>query len=211
MELILASGSPRRQKMLSDYGVEFVVQVPDIDERRLRGEPALNYVSRLAKQKGEAAARSLGLLDEDDHFTLSRDWALLSADTIVVSGKLVLGKPSSPQEAMKFLKLLAGRTHEVITAYCWHGALNRKFSLAEGTVSTNVRFSDPGIDYWKRYIATGEPMDKAGAYGAQDGGMAFIEKISGSYSNVVGLPLPQVLSAFKRSFGKPLYDVSRNG
>lgn len=198
MEFILASASPRRQQMLRDLGVSFKIQSPDINETRLRGEPALNFVQRLAREKAEQVVNKVGKTES------SGDWCVLAADTIVVYGKLVLGKPENEDDAVKMLKKLSGRTHEVLTAYSWIGVKGGKARTAVGYVRTKVTFADHPADFWKWYVSTGEPMDKAGAYAAQGIGMSFIEKVSGSYSNVVGLPLSHVLAAFKKAFGGDL-------
>lgn len=208
MELILASASPRRQQMLRDLGVSFRVQAPDIDESRLRGEPAPIYVQRLAKEKAGSVAQKLGKLGERSD-ELPTDWAVLAADTIVVHGKLVLGKPASRDEAVKMLRKLSGKSHEVITAYCWLGSRDCKLRASASHVRTKVSFADLTPEFCEWYVSTGEPMDKAGSYAAQGIGMSFIERVSGSYSNVVGLPLSHVLSSFKRAFGGELSELCR--
>jgi septum formation protein len=196
MKLILASASPRRQQMLRDLGLAFEVRAPGIDESRLRGEHALAYVQRLAREKAENIA--------DAHSPEnSREWAVLAADTVVVHGTLVLGKPRNEIDALKMLRKLSGSTHEVITAFCWKSAK----SCHVGHSRTKVTFIDMPDAFWKWYISTGEPMDKAGAYAAQGIGMSFIKKVSGSYSNVVGLPLSQVLEVFEKQFGGTLREL----
>lgn len=198
MELILASASPRRQQMLRDLGIVFKIQSPNIDETRLRGEPASNFVLRLASEKAESVVRKLRKSESQN------DWAVLAADTTVVYGKHVLNKPRDEDDAVKMLKKLSGRTHDVITAYCWIGVRAGKARSVASHVRTKVTFADMPSDFWKWYVSTGEPMDKAGAYAAQGIGMSFIERVSGSYSNVVGLPLSHVLASFKKSFGGDL-------
>lgn len=190
--------------MLKDLGVSFKVHVPDIDESRLRGEPAVNFVLRLAQEKAECVATKLGFMSNNQH----DGWAILAADTIVVHGKLVLGKPTSKDEAVKMLRKLSGRTHEVITGYCWLGSTEGKYKTAVCHVRTKVSFAEMPDSFWTWYVSTGEPMDKAGAYAAQGIGMSFIEKVSGSYSNVVGLPLPHVLKTYSKLFGGALYERS---
>lgn len=198
MELILASGSPRRRQMFSDLGLSFKVVNPDIDETRLRGEPALNFVQRMAIEKAESVVNKLRKEAQ------SGDWAVIAADTIVVYGKLVLGKPIDASDAVKMLRKLSGRTHEVFTAYSWIGAVDGKAKTVSGYARTKVTFADLPAEFWKWYVSTGEPMDKAGAYAAQGIGTSFIERVSGSYSNVVGLPLSHVLHSFKKHFGGEL-------
>ena len=198
MDLILASASPRRQQMLRDLGVAFKIQSPDIKEVRLRGEPASVFVSRLAREKAECIVVKARKTAE------SSDWAILAADTVVVYGTLVLGKPESTEDAVRMLRKLSGRTHEVLTAFHWSGAQGGRLRSASGTARTKVTFADMPADFWKWYVSTGEPMDKAGAYAAQGIGMSFIERVSGSYANVVGLPLSQVLASFRKTFGGEL-------
>lgn len=230
MNFILASSSPRRQQMLSDFGVHFRIEPSNIDETRLRGEPPIDYVLRMARSKGAEVCKKLGLWApsaavptasssrknsfaalKDVHFekdfSKDKDWLVLSADTIVVYGNQVLGKPRDEAEAIKYLKSLSGHTHEVITAFCWFGVFHKKPKFVQGHVRSKVTFSKCTPDFWKWYASTGEPLDKAGGYGAQGLGMAFIEKISGSYSNVVGLPLPQVIETFRKSFGADLREL----
>lgn len=196
VEIILASGSPRRQQMLRELGLTFKTISPEIDERRLRGEPPMNYARRLARQKAEAVAAARARRG-----TEPADWAVLAADTIVVDGKTVLGKPADADEAVRMLRRLSGRTHEVITAFQWLGAVDGRPRAAEGHARTKVTFADMPAEFWRWYVSTGEPMDKAGAYAAQGIGVSFIERVSGSYSNVVGLPLAQALSTFRKAFG----------
>ncbi|MBI3557596.1 MAG: septum formation protein Maf [Deltaproteobacteria bacterium] len=194
MDLILASASPRRQQMLRDLGVSFKIHSPDIDEGRLRGEPASVYVSRLAREKAECIVAKTRKTPE------SGDWAVLAADTVVIYEKLVLGKPNDVEDAVRMLRRLSGRTHEVVTAFYWSGARGGKVRAAAGHARTKVTFADMPVEFWKWYVSTGEPMDKAGAYAAQGIGMSFIERVSGSYANVVGLPLSQVLASFRKIF-----------
>jgi len=195
VELILASGSPRRRQMLNDLGLRFHVSAPEIDEKRLRGEPAREYVQRLAFQK----ANSVFGRKVKPHSTES-SIVILAADTTVVYGSMVLNKPENADDALKMLRKLSGRTHEVLTGFCWKGVVRGKEAMALRLVSTKVTFAERDTGFWKWYISTGEPMDKAGAYAAQGIGMSFIEKVSGSYSNVIGLPLPQVVETYEKTF-----------
>lgn len=181
--------------MLGDLGLKFQVSAPEIDEKRLRGEPAREYVQRLAFQKATS------VFDRKTKNGIpSHGLVVLAADTTVVHGSVVLNKPESPEEALKMLRKLSGRTHEVLTGFCWKGVVRGKDAVAVRVVSTKVTFAEHGTEFWKWYVSTGEPMDKAGAYGAQGLGMSFIEKVSGSYSNVIGLPLPQVIETYEKTF-----------
>jgi septum formation protein len=203
MHFILASSSPRRLELLSSLNFEFHVIKPEIDERRLRGEPAVHYVKRLAQLKAEVAA-----VKADARFK-NECWAVLAADTTVVLGNKIFNKPESPEQAYSFLKTLSGKTHDVVTGFCWMGFVRSKSSFLVSHVRTKVQFSKNSNEFWKWYVSTKEPLDKAGAYAAQGIGMSFIEKVSGSYSNVIGLPLPQVLRSFNECFGVSLHELTR--
>lgn len=171
-DVILASRSPRRRELLGSLGVSFSVQHPDIDETPGKDEPPRLFAERVAQEKASAISGDPGA-------------TIISADTIVVLGNTILGKPSNPQHAKEMLAALSGNTHQVITAVCVkNGARSNVFS-----VCTEVEFrslSDMEIDH---YIATGCPMDKAGAYAIQGGAAHMVRAINGSYTNVVGLPL----------------------
>lgn len=175
MQLILASGSPRRRQMLTDLGLNFEVRPVDIDERPLPQELPTDYVLRLAKEKAAAAAPSAQEL-------------VLAADTIVALNDALLGKPADGAEATAMLRRLSGRSHRVLTGVALHSG--ERGALEAAVETTGVRFaamSDAEIAW---YVASGEPMDKAGAYAIQGLCALFVEGIDGNYSNVVGLPLP---------------------
>ena len=182
--LILASASPRRSELLTQLGVDFRVHPADIDESVLKGESPGDYVERMAHEKAEAVA---GLYPEGDY-------AILAADTTVVIDGDVLGKPRDHLDGLAMLARLSGRTHEVTTAICLAGA----GEAASAQVTTRVQFASLSQAICEAYLATDEPWDKAGAYGIQGLAGAFVLRIDGSYSNVVGLPLHetwQLLSA----------------
>ncbi|MEX0738739.1 MAG: Maf family protein [Pseudohongiella sp.] len=174
--LVLASASPRRRELLDQIGVSYRVLVHDTDETLLSGECPEAYVSRLARQK----AASVNALPE-----IFARCPVLGADTIVVCDNVILGKPQDEADATRMLRMLAGRSHQVLTAVCVMQG-NRAEVV---TVHTRVWFrelSDADIAaYWRH----GEPEGKAGAYAVQGSGALFVEKIEGSYSGVVGLPL----------------------
>lgn len=188
MTLILASSSPRRRELLSQIGVHFTVQSADIDETPHACEPASAYVARLAVQKALAVAQ---------HSTQP----VLGADTTVVLDERILGKPQDADDARMLLGQLSGRTHKVYTAV----------ALVQGTrqevcvVETSVQFAKLSASEIDAYIATGEPMDKAGAYGIQGLGAVLVQELRGSYSNVVGLPLFET-AALLRSFQIPIWE-----
>lgn len=170
---ILASQSPRRQQLLSMLGLTFEIVTADIDETM---DPTLTVeeaVQQVCQRKAEAvAAKCPGKL-------------IVSADTIVVVDGKVLGKPHSEEEAFSMLKSLSGRSHTVMTAFC----LYRDGVVKTHVEKTDLRFKPLSDAEIMGYIATGSPMDKAGAYGIQDGAAVFVESLQGDYYNVMGLPL----------------------
>lgn len=176
--LYLASQSPRRRELLAQIGVEHGLLDVEIVEQRQPGEPALDYVNRVAREKAGA-----GLLQ-----VMALPGALvLGADTEVVLGDVVYGKPSDPEDAMRMLGELSGRSHCVITAV-WLVRADREEHVV---VESEVRFAAMTEQDIRGYVASGECMGKAGGYAVQGRAAAFIEHISGSYSGVMGLPLQQ--------------------
>ncbi|UOZ18042.1 Maf-like protein [Enterobacter asburiae] len=172
--LYLASGSPRRQELLTQLGVSFERIVTGIEEKRAEGESAQQYVSRLAREKAQAGVASV-----------PRDLPVLGADTIVILNGEVLEKPRGADHAARMLHKMSGQTHQVMTAV----ALADRQHVLDCLVVTEVTFRVLTDDDIAAYIASGEPMDKAGAYGIQGQGGCFVRKINGSYHAVVGLPL----------------------
>jgi septum formation protein len=199
--IILASTSPRRIDLLTQAGLKPRVLAPDVDETMLSAESPRAMVARLALLKARAVAPRI------------RGSALvIAADTTVVApgGKKVLGKPLNARDARRMLALLSGRVHTVLTGYCVlsvsaSGARARRRSkpLVRVVVS-RVRMRKLSRRDIANYVRTGEPMDKAGSYGAQGIGTALIESLSGSYSNVVGLPICQLLQDLEKHFGMEL-------
>ena len=179
--IVLASRSARRAELLRLVGAQFSVCAADVDERALEGERAEAHVLRLAEQKARAGA--LG----EAPLPARGDVVVLGADTIVTLDRAVLGKPSDAEDAGRMLRLLSGRVHEVWTGIAVVDPSDGR-SVAEA-VRSIVKFSPIEEAEIARYVATGEPLDKAGAYAVQGGGALFVEAIEGSYSNVVGLPL----------------------
>ncbi len=171
---MLASRSPRRAELLRAAGIDFTVRVADVDETPLPGETPRAYVLRVAEDKARAVAAAP---DEDE--------VILAADTTVVLGDEIMGKPEDTADAVRMLRALAGRKHDVITGICLrHGA-----EIVRDIASTAVWFAPLGDAEIADYVASGEPMDKAGAYGIQGLASRFIDRIEGSYTNVVGLPV----------------------
>jgi septum formation protein len=173
--LVLASQSPRRAEILRQAGISFTVRAADVDEAPLEGEPPEDYVTRLAKAKAEAVEALAGE-------------TVLGADTAVVIDGEILGKPADATDARRMLEALAGRRHEVLTGVC----LKRGGREALDWASTNVWFCDMTAHEIDEYVASGEPMDKAGAYAIQGLASKYIDKIEGCYFNVVGLPISLV-------------------
>jgi septum formation protein len=182
MKLILASASPRRAQILRDAGIPFEIARANVSERRKRGENAVAMTRRLAKAKAQIIAKKLG--------KKPLQAIVIGADTTVeVKGEL-LGKPRSLAEARKMLRKLAGRTHRVVTSVAAIRLPDHAQAIA--TETTRVRFAPLSADDIAEYVATGEPLDKAGAYAVQGIGGRFIEGIDGCYFNVVGLPLARL-------------------
>lgn len=172
--LYLASGSPRRQELLTLLGVSFERLVPGIEEQRQPHENAEQYVRRLAREKAQAGV-AMG----------AEDLPVLGADTIVIFNGEVLEKPRDTEHAAQMLGLLSGNQHQVMTAV----AVADASQVLETLVVTDVTFRRLSRQDIDDYIASGEPMDKAGAYGIQGLGGCFVKRINGSYHAVVGLPL----------------------
>lgn len=181
--LILASGSPRRHKLLSEAGVEFAVIESGAAEIALDGEAAEDFALRMAREKAATvSAKAPG------------DF-VLAADTVVELDGHILGKPESPEQAHTMLRRLSGRTHTVVTAF----ALARDCAVLESAPTrSRVKFRELSDDEVRAYVASGAPFDKAGAYGIQGDGAGFIARLEGSYSNVMGLPVEEVLAALRR-------------
>lgn len=177
MTLILASGSPRRRALLEDLDLAPLIRPADIDETPHDGEAAASYVERLAVEKGRAVDA-----EPTD--------VVISADTIVVLGGELLGKPTDGAHASAMLRSLSGRTHEVMTGVAIRHAGDVR-SFVETTVVRFAKLTDDEIAW---YVATGEPDDKAGAYAMQGRGGLFVTSIDGSYDNVIGLPRHALLA-----------------
>lgn len=183
-ELLLASGSPRRVELLREAGFAPEVRPQDVDETPLADEPPEALVQRLARLKAHSALAEA-----------SRGDVIVAADTTVAIDGLELGKPRDDEDACRMLRRLSGRTHQVSTGVCLllagpDGEPVRERSFVETTDVTFYELTDADID---AYVASGEPADKAGAYGIQGAGRALVRGISGDYFNVVGLPVARTL------------------
>ncbi len=190
--VILASASPRRRELLQQIGISFTIDPADVDESILPGEDAEAYAVRVALDKAREAAKRAGA------------GIVIAADTVVVLDEKVLGKPSDARDAERMLGLLSGRMHKVITGLVvMDSKTGRTLSR---TAVTRVWFRDLTGDEIKAYVATNEPLDKAGAYGIQEKGAILVQKIEGCYFNVVGLPLAllgEMLSDFGIYYLRP--------
>jgi septum formation protein len=178
--LVLASSSPRRKQLLESCGYTLEILIPNIEEAPKSGETPQNYALRNAKEKGFAIAKNHNGKE-----------IIVSADTIVVTKEgQILEKPLNHQHAHDMLSMLSNNVHLVYTAYSLHQ--NQK-EIVSKIIETKVTFRKLFHDEIESYIATGEPFDKAGSYGIQGGAMSFVERVEGSYTNVMGLPLSDVV------------------
>jgi septum formation protein len=186
--LILASRSPRRRELLAGAGLRFEVRAPEVPEDRAPGETPEAFATRAALAKAEVVARRAGPLPAR---------VVLAADTVVVLDDEVLGKPRDPGEALSHLRRLAGRRHRVLTAVAVvdSATLAARHTVVESRVT--LRQADPAE--LAAYVASGEPLDKAGAYAAQGEGRRFVARIEGSESNVIGLPLEEALALLREA------------
>lgn len=183
LKLLLVSQSPRRQKILKDAGFFFSVDTVKLSEIIEENVNLRAAIEALAERKGQA------YLDEHKHLK-SKDILMLTADTVVVLAGQILGKPETRAVAVEYLNNLSGKTHSVITAIClWNLKTDQKVLASSQTL---VKFRDLCLSEIEDYVATGEPMDKAGGYGIQGEARKFVEKIEGDFDNVVGLPLKLV-------------------
>jgi septum formation protein len=182
--LILASASPRRKEMLTDLGLDFEIMTAQVDEEVQHGESPEEFVKRAAIEKALDISRK------------QPDAWVIGADTIVVHDEEILGKPKDGNDAQRKLMRLSGTMHRVLTGFCLQREIDEK--TISRVVATEVYFSPFTEEIAAAYVATGEPLDKAGAYGIQGRGGFLVEKINGSYSNVVGLPLAETIKELLR-------------
>lgn len=194
MELILASQSPRRRELLERLGLTFTVQVADIDETMDPAKLPFDEVARLSRDKAAAVA-----------VHAPETAVVVAADTVVVLEDRVLGKPHSEREAAEMLRSLSGRPHQVMTGM----TVRRGSHVESDTVVTDVHFRSLSEEEIAAYIATGEPMDKAGAYGIQGLASIFVDRLAGDYYNVMGLPLCR-LCAMLRKAGVPVLGLTEH-
>jgi septum formation protein len=190
--LILASSSPRRAELLRAAGIKFIARAADVDETIRPNEPPRDYVARLSREKASAVVHG--------------DELALGADTTVVINGEITGKPADAEEAGRMLRALSGQWHEVLTGV----TMARADRAVSAVSSTRVKFAELSDAEIEWYVSTGEPMDKAGAYAIQGHASLFIERIEGSYSNVVGLPM-QLTYQLARQMGVELLRIADCG
>lgn len=183
-QMVLASGSPRRLELMRMIGFDPRVHVSAVPEIVTDGESGREYTRRLAVEKARAVRLTLNEHDPE--------W-ILAADTVVEAAGKILEKPADVAEGVAMLKSMVGTSHRVTTSFCWLNRLTAE-SVVQSVTAT-VFFRDADDDTLWRYVKTGEPMDKAGAYGAQGVGAFLIERVEGSYHAVVGLPICQVVES----------------
>lgn len=181
--ILLASASPRRRDLLREVGISHEVMVSGVEERPWPGEKPASYALRLAYEK------ALDVAMKRPESSLP----VLAADTIVVEGGMILEKPVDAGDATRMLTQLTGREHDVMTGVCLLTRVGRKLAARGEVVVTKVRFRKVSPAEIDAYVQTGEPMDKAGAYAIQGGAAGMVAEITGSYRNVVGLPVETVL------------------
>jgi septum formation protein len=180
-QIILASKSPRRKSILEQVGLKFSIVVSDFDEETIKFKTPQEMVKKLSFEKAKIVAAK------------NPKAVIIGADTTVIFKKEIIGKPRSKSDAIRILNLLSGNVHEIVTGFT---VMEGKKSIT-GHVSSKAKFKKLSDQEIKAYVATGEPMDKAGGYGIQDKGGLFIEEIEGDYFNVVGLPISAVAKALK--------------
>jgi septum formation protein len=196
-DLILASASPRRRELLMSVGLALRIEPVDIDESAREGEPVRDYAARVAAEKCDAAVARFGC----------QTLAVLAADTVVTLANRILGKPADEADAAEMLGFLAGHRHEVLTAY----RIRSGERMVERTVSTQVHFRSLDAKEVVAYLASGEWRGKAGAYAIQGIAGCFVTDLRGSFTNVVGLPLAEVLADLRAVEALPGYPPAAFG
>ena len=188
-KIILGSQSPRRKELLENAGIEFEILTADGEEIVDENLSFHQVVESLAQQKNKQVSENPDCPD---------DAVVITADTMVVCDGEIMGKPKNDEDAKRMLGMLSGNTHSVLTGYC---ILDRESGKkASGVAETKVKFRDLDEDEIEKYIKTGEPKDKAGAYGIQLRASMFVEEIHGDYFNIVGLPVEKICKLLKEEF-----------
>lgn len=186
-KIILASGSSRRKELLQKAGFVFEIAVSDFEEDMSLPISPEELAMHLSRGKAEAVAKNFS------------DALILAADTFIAHEGKIIGKPHTPERAAEMLRALSGKSHSVITGFTVHDTAAKK--TVSRSVETKVFFRELTEECIRKYIATGEPLDKAGAYAIQGGASVFVERIEGDYSNVVGLPVDDVTRVMREDFG----------
>ena len=200
--LILASASPRRRELLTQAGLKFVVEPADIDETPLPNEGAAAYVQRVATEKAQAVCAAYRSRGGESVTVLAADTAVVLPDALGESGT-ILGKPLNPVDAERMLGLLSGRTHAVMTGIAAVSSARPGRVVADVEI-TQVTFNVITPEEIEDYVATGEPLDKAGAYAIQGFAARWIPRIEGDYFNVVGLPIARVIALLAEADQEPV-------
>ncbi len=197
-QIVLASGSPRRLELMRMLGFDPRVRVSAVEEVLKPGESGEAYTSRLCREKAAGVQKTLNSEDPD--------W-ILAADTIVELDGQILEKPKDIADAVDMLRTLSGRAHCVTTSFCW---LDRTSGTeVVRSISAQVWFRELDDDTIRNYVATGEPMDKAGAYGVQGIGACLVARVEGSYHTVVGLPICEVIESLDAAGGLAAFPFAR--
>lgn len=187
MDIILASKSPRRKEILQTMGIDFSVDAVEVDENVQAGTLPQNAVCEISKRKADAVAQKYN----------DKDVLVISSDTVVVLDGKIIGKPKDKKDAFEILSALSGKTHTVYTGF----TVSCKGKTVSDFEATQVKFKTLPQEIIKAYIDTGEPMDKAGAYGIQQKGNLLVEYIHGDFYNVMGLPISKICVTIKGNFG----------
>ena len=200
-KIILASGSPRRKELMEQIGLSFQVYVSNADETTVETNPG-KIVEELSFKKAEAVYKELTAAEKKD-LTLNEELLVIGADTIVALDGQILGKPKSPDQAKEMLRMLSGKKHQVYTGVTliWGEGEQQRYSFSE---ETNVEFRELLDQEIEEYVATGDPLDKAGSYGIQGFCARYIKGIQGDYFNVVGLPVGALYQAMKEKVPEAL-------
>ncbi len=199
LHVILGSSSPRRRELLAAAGVAFEIVTPDIEEVPRRGESPEAFARRAAREKAEAVTSRL-----PPRRPAAPLRVVIGCDTVVALGPRILGKPRDAADARRMLRALSGRVHRVLSSVCvMHETPAGGWRRAQRTPATTVAFRRLTADEIARYVAGGEPMDKAGAYAIQGGAAAFVRHVHGCYTNVIGFPLEDALALLARPSARP--------
>lgn len=195
MRFVLASASPRRKELLEQIGMEFTIQVSDVDEVTASTEPA-EYVMELAAMKAEDVAGKIPVMY--DTRDINQDYVVIGSDTVVAVGNEILGKPVDEEDACRMLRMIAGNTHQVYTGVALVVFRDNRIERNVFFEKTDVTMYDMTDEEIRQYVASKEPMDKAGSYAIQGRCAAYVKGIQGEYASVVGLPVARICHELKK-------------